>query len=309
MKIKLLGIFICMLLIGTALPAFGLTKESVNPVIDTNMLDQLDQESTKVDTAYAIGSSDKELAQSFTPALPTLTRVVLRLKSTGTPEFYYYYVDIKSSYTGSALTTAYIDRSELLIGTNFCEFDFPDISVTVGTKYYIVVRGVSDSGDLSKVYWWYGYPDPYAGGDAWYESIAAGWNYLQEGLARCDFCFQTYGTDNQPPNNPACSYDRSNDEIVVTATDPDGDQVRYGVDWNNDLTVDQWTSLVASGTEQRINCGGRQGTVGVIAEDEHGAQSGWISQKSKNIVINLPFLHFLQQHLRLLEMLRALVFG
>jgi hypothetical protein len=98
---------------------------------------------------------------------------------------------------------------------------------------------------------------------------------------------------NQPPNNPVCSYNRFNDELVVTGTDPDGDQVRYGVDWNSDLTVDQWTSLVASGTEQRIDCSGKTGTVSVITEDEHGAQSGWVAQNSKNRVINTPFIRFL----------------
>jgi hypothetical protein len=301
MRKKVLGIFVCTLLIMTALPVFGLNMNSL-------MVDELDQQSTQVNSAKAIGPSDEELAQSFTPTLPTLTRVILRLKSTGTPEFYYYYVDIKSSYDGSALTTAHISRDELVIGSNFCEFDFPDISVTPGIKYYIILRGVSDSGGSSSVYWWYGYPDPYPGGDAWYEHPAAGWNYLQEGMARCDFYFQTYGMQNQPPNRPACSYDRINDELVVTATDPDGDQVRYGVDWNNDVVIDQWTSLVPSGTEQRINCGGRQGTVSVFAEDEHGAQSPptSVTPKSKQFV-NKPFLDFLQNYPRLLEILRCIL--
>jgi len=280
LKNKIIGIFIVTLLITTALSAFGITE---NQNANNAIFDELDQQSTKSDKVYAIGPSDKELAQSFTPTLPVLTKVILRLKSTGTPEFYYYYVDIKSSYLGSALTTAYIHRDTLVIGTNNCEFDFPDISVTPGTKYYIILRGVSDSSDTSKVWWWYGYPDPYAGGDAWYESIS-GWNYLKDGIVYCDFWFQTYGTSvmNQPPNNPACSYDRLTDELVVTATDPDEDQVKYGVDWNDDLSIDQWTSLVPSGSEQRIDCGGRKGTVGVISEDEHGAQSDWVSQKPKN---------------------------
>jgi len=279
MNNKIIGIFFCMLLIAATLPAFGITE---NQNTTNTILDELDQQSTKTDKVYAIGPSDKELAQSFTPTLTVLTKVILSLKSTGTPEFYYYYVDIKSSLLGSALTTAYIDRDTLVIGTNFCEFDFPDISVIPGTKYYIILRGVSDSSDSSKVWWWYGYPDPYAGGDAWYESIS-GWNYLKDGVVYCDFWFQTFGTSviNQPPNNPACSYDRLTDELVVTATDPDEDQIKYGVDWNNDLCVDQWTSLVPSGTEQRIDCGGRKGTTNVIAEDEYGAQSDWVSQKSK----------------------------
>jgi hypothetical protein len=294
MNRKIVGIFIVMLLILTALPTLALVEVIPNQNINTLMLDELDQESTQVNTATTIGASDKELAQSFTPTLPTLTRVILRLKLDGTADFYKYYVDIKESYLGSALTSAYIDRSELVIGSNFCEFDFPDISVIPGNKYFIVVRGVSDSGDSGKVYWWYGYPDPYAGGDAWYESIS-GWNYLQEGIVRCDFWFQTYGTHNQPPNNPVCSYDRSSDELVVTATDPDGNQIKYGIDWNNDLIIDQWTSLVPSGTEQRIDCGGRTGTVGVIVEDEFGAQSDFVSVTSKT---KLHYLSFFERFIQ-----------
>jgi hypothetical protein len=279
---KIMVIIILTLLIGTVVPAFGITE---NQNSNNFNLYELDQQSTKSDKVYAIGPSDRELAQSFTPTLPILTKVILRLKSTGIPEFYYYYVDIKSSYLGSALTTAFIHRDTLVIGTNSCEFDFPDISVNPGTKYYIILRGVSDSSDSSKVWWWYGYPDPYTGGDAWYEYEGiSGWNYLKEGIEYCDFWFQTYGTSvtNQPPNNPASSYDRLTDELVVTTTDPDEDQVRYGIDWNDDMSIDQWTSLVPSGTEQRIDCGSRKGNVGVIAEDEYGAQSSWVSQKSKN---------------------------
>jgi len=278
---KIIMICVMSLLILTALPTLSFVEGVPNQNINTAILDELDQESSKVDKAYAIGSSDKELAQSFHPTLQTLTRVILRLKLVGLAEFQYYYVDIKESPLASALTSAYKDRSELVTGTNICEFDFPDISVNPGSTYYIVVRGVSDSGDSGKVYWWYGYPNPYANGNAWYESIS-GWNYLKEGAVYCDFCFQTYGTDNQAPNNPACSYDQIMDDLVVTATDPDGDQVKYGVDWDNDLIVDQWTILVPSGTEERINCGGRTGTVGILAEDEHGTRSDWVMQKSKN---------------------------
>ena len=302
---KLLGIFICTLLITTALPALGKTVK-----MDTFASGTLDQQSTKIDKAKVIGSSEKELGQSFTPTLPVLTRVILRLKSTGTPEYYYYYVDIKSSYSGSALTTAFISRDELVVGTNNVEFDFNDISVTPGNKYYIIIRGVSDSEGTSSVYWWYGYPDPYAGGDAWYESIAAGWNYLQEGIARCDYWFQTYGNAqlNRPPNEPIASYDRLTDELVVTATDPDGDQIRYGVDWNNDFTIDQWTSLVDSGTEQRIDCGGKTGTVGVIAEDVHGAQSSRVSvtSKSRHCLYN-PIQRFLEKYSVLFDVFKILL--
>jgi len=284
MKTKILGILVTMLLIATALPAFGITE---NQNTTNVILDELDQQSTQSDKVYTIGPSDKELAQSFTPTLPVLTKVILRLKSTGTPEFYYYYVDIKSSYLGSALTTAYIHRDTLVIGTNSCEFDFPDISVTPGTKYYIILRGVSDSSDSSKVWWWYGYPDPYAGGDAWYESIS-GWNYLQEGIVRCDFWFQTYGAEeeNNPPNTPSKPSGTTSGVVGVSysystsATDPDGDDIRYGWDWDGDGIVDEYSNLMNSGNvDSRSHAWTSTGTynVKVKAKDEHNALSGFSS--------------------------------
>ncbi len=112
---------------------------------------------------------------------------------------------------------------------------------------------------------------------------------------------------NQPPNKPTCSYDRSSDELVVTATDPDENQVKYGIDWDKDENVDQWTALVDSGTEQRIDCGGKKGTVGVIAEDEHGAQSEIVSVTAKSKqYISRPF-DFLQNYPRLLEILKCIL--
>jgi len=78
MKNKIIRIIICMLLITTALPALGITE---NQNTTNVILDELDQQSTQSDKVYAIGASDRELAQSFTPTLPTLTKVILRLKS------------------------------------------------------------------------------------------------------------------------------------------------------------------------------------------------------------------------------------
>jgi len=84
-----------------------------------------------------------------------------------------------------------------------------------------------------------------------------------------------------PPTNPTCTYDKKNKEITVVSTDEDGDQIRYGVSWDNDQTVDEWTTLYNSGVAAKIDVTDKEGTVGVIAEDANGAQSGWVSVKSK----------------------------
>jgi hypothetical protein len=132
------------------------------------------------------------------------------------------------------------------------------------------------------------------------ESVSIDGNYAIIGAHLDDDNGQISGSayvfrGNQPPNKPTCSYIAINDILVIYATDPDGDQVRYGIDWDDDLNVDQWTSIVLSGTQQRIYCNGRNDTVGTIVEDEYGAQSEWTSVKSKNKqYTNTLFLQFLE---------------
>jgi hypothetical protein len=92
------------------------------------------------------------------------------------------------------------------------------------------------------------------------------------------------------PTTPTATYDKKSDELTVTSTDPDGDQIRYGVSWDNDQNVDEWTAFVNSGTSATIDCGGREGTVGVIAEDSNGLQSPWTSVTPKNKPMGLQLL-------------------
>lgn len=86
-----------------------------------------------------------------------------------------------------------------------------------------------------------------------------------------------------PPNIPTCSYNWINNELKVSSMDLEGDDIRYGISWNNDGNVDNWTEFYDSGAEVSINCQDRKGVVGVIAEDELGAQSGWASVKAENL--------------------------
>ena len=124
-------------------------------------------------------------------------------------------------------------------------------------------------------------PDPVIYNDMLYTNLDSGFCCLGE-------------INNVPPNKPSVSYDKAHDTLIISATDSDSTQVRYGVSWNNDYTVDQWTNLVASGTQESISCEGRTGKVGVIAEDEDGAQSDWVSQTPKNKAIN-PFMPLLER--------------
>jgi hypothetical protein len=93
----------------------------------------------------------------------------------------------------------------------------------------------------------------------------------------------------QPPQQPnltavagACVVGQSY-SISMTANDPDGDTVRYLVDWNNDGTVDQFvptSGYVNSGSAQtatKIFAAPGSKTVRVRTQDDNGALSSWAS--------------------------------
>jgi hypothetical protein len=71
--------------------------------------------------------------------------------------------------------------------------------------------------------------------------------------------------------------------ISMSATDPQGDQIRYGIDWNGDGSVDQFVPAMAhvpSGTSQtasRTFSSAGAKTVRVLAEDAGGHDSAFAS--------------------------------
>lgn len=100
---------------------------------------------------------------------------------------------------------------------------------------------------------------------------------------------------NRPPDAPTLSGPTSGNvntiyQYATQATDPDGDTIRYGLDWNNDGSVDQWTpSYVNSGTSystgyQWISPGTYN--IKALTQDASGALSGWSSVLT--VIINPP---------------------
>ena len=102
---------------------------------------------------------------------------------------------------------------------------------------------------------------------------------------------------NSPPTNPTCSFDGSDNVLIVHSYDPDEDKIRYGISWENNQDIDIWTDYFNSSNNVEIDCSRKNGTVGVIAEDEHGLQSEWISVKSKNKVTECPILNWFLEKL------------
>jgi len=99
-------------------------------------------------------------------------------------------------------------------------------------------------------------------------------------------------TPAHPPNTPSTPSGPSSldiddaGEYSTSATDPDGDRIKYGWDWDGDDVVDEWTNLYQSGnTVKTSHSWSSPGTyyVKVKAKDSVGQQSSFSS--SKKVVV------------------------
>ncbi|MEK9173973.1 MAG: hypothetical protein AAB845_01780, partial [Patescibacteria group bacterium] len=96
---------------------------------------------------------------------------------------------------------------------------------------------------------------------------------------------------NTPPNIPTLTGPTSGSANVAypfttRATDPESNAVRYGIDWDNNNSVDEWTSSVASGSAVVTNhlwIATGVYTFKALAEDSNGARSGWSIPLTMNI--------------------------
>ena len=101
-----------------------------------------------------------------------------------------------------------------------------------------------------------------------------------------NFSFTVTGSTNQSPDAPAITGPTSGTpnsahSFNFQAADPDGDQVRYGIDWDENGSIDQWapaTGYVNSNTSQSRNrTWNTEGSYTFQARtlDSNGAMSGW----------------------------------
>jgi hypothetical protein len=80
----------------------------------------------------------------------------------------------------------------------------------------------------------------------------------------------------EQPSGPSTGNVGTSYEFNTRATDPDGDNIRYGWDWNGDNIVDEWTDYWSSGTRVwKSHTWYSAGTynIKVKAEDSNGYQS------------------------------------
>jgi len=147
----------------------------------------LDVEQSDGSYAFMVYGS-RWAGQSFIPSIDTLTRIELLIGKRGTPGGDVT-VSIRSSLTGADIESITIPEGSIPLTATWFEFDLPDMSITSGNTYYIVVH--SSGGNSANCYLWnFGYNTVYTDGALQFSSNADS-SWTEYGTY--DLCFRTYG--------------------------------------------------------------------------------------------------------------------
>jgi hypothetical protein len=190
-------------------------------------------------------------AQSFIPTKSVLTRVEIMAGKNSTTTFDFT-LAIRDDLLGPDLTSLSLSAAAFPTENfSWVEFDFTNIAVTPGTTYYIVCSTVNSSDN------WYAvgamlinvYPD----GSVWW-SVDDGSSFENDPDA--DLTFRTYGLDNSPPGETTITGPNSGKKgttynFIFNATDPDGDDVAYHINWGDNTT--DTTESNPSGTDVTVS--------------------------------------------------------
>ena len=112
---------------------------------------------------------------------------------------------------------------------------------------------------------------------------------LSSGVDKITVLVSNYNYAPETPSAPTGPEEGYAGELLTytaTTTDPDGDEIKYGFDWDGDDVVDQWTDYVASGTSVDISHSWDEGgdyQVKVKAEDMYQEQSSFSSSTQVQI--------------------------
>jgi hypothetical protein len=274
------------------------TKDASSKIIINHlpktMSDTLDQFQITWNGAVSVAIPDA-MAQSFKPSVNMLTRVqILMHKSMDSTQNVT--VSIRKELNGSDLTSISIPSELIPTSRSWVEFNFENISVTINDIYYIIWTPM----DTNMSYLWWGYDnnnfDSYPRGEAW---LYSGGTWSAEGFVFKDWCFKTYGYHaSLPPSIPitpigpteGLSWNSLNYETI--SSDPEGDDIRYGWDWNGDGIIDKWTEYysnnVTVNTSYKWEYAGTY-LVKVKAEDIYGVQSDFSDPLLVNISNDPPY--------------------
>jgi hypothetical protein len=224
MKKKIMGVFICMLLLFTTLSTIGIAKiDSFSaPQIFYDRSNQpfhgIYLEKNKADNPpsiplqygdvidqYMVDPTDfgwmvsliQWVAQGFTPNMSILTRVEIELFKIGNPPpESQIYIGLFDDLLGEELAYTVFTGDQFPGIRKWFTFDMDDMIVEPGHTYYIIC--LSDYFSYYDGYFWFAVNNnPYERGDAWYSIFGYGWFPLDDPPDHplTDCTFKTYGID------------------------------------------------------------------------------------------------------------------
>jgi hypothetical protein len=92
------------------------------------------------------------------------------------------------------------------------------------------------------------------------------------------------------PSGPSSGFVEEKLYYNSSSSDPDGDYIKFGLDYNDDGVVDGWgNNYHPSGSKYTFTITAHSPgifNIRLIAKDEHGAESGWSNPKTVTITIN-----------------------
>ncbi len=287
-----------------------LTEESTN---STEVVDQNNLGNSACGGDTCIGlfplGTDITIAQSFIPSQNSLTKVSIKLFTTGVPpDNIEMTLSIRESLSGDDLTSASTFAAE-----GYITFDFPDITVNPGETYYMVGRSENLSSSSDGYSWFYTKKDRYDRGTSYIAESSD--SFIQNEDE--DMYFNTYWRDYAPTApeviGPSNGKAQKRYNYEFSATDPEQNDVYFFIDWGDGRTWD-WIGPYESGTTiSKTHQWARQGeyTIRVKAKDSYGVESDWsepfaISMPKSKEPLNL-FLNFLENHPHLFPILQLLL--
>jgi hypothetical protein len=250
---KIIVLMILILIFGTVSTALGNIKNNnYNLIEKIGTVEVIDQQQI-TDCGYGCPFfSNLWLGQGFTPTLNTISRVELKLFKVGNIESDIL-LSIRSSLTGSDLTSVLVSGTQVAGYSKWIEFDFTDITVNPNQMYYIVCR--TSGGSMVNYYCClFQINNPYPGGVVWGSlNSGATWEIVEyPGYPNPDGCFIVYGLDESPNTPDINGPSKGNEGIEYTytfsATDPENHDIFYSVSWG-DGTNSGWLGPYSSGEE------------------------------------------------------------
>ena len=281
MKKKLIGIFVCMLLIVSMFPMLGTAEYEIKTVDCIGNGETLDQNQTMTYGLIASLCSDIWVAQGFKPTVTTLTRVEIYLyKYLNPPSDSIITVFIRDSLDGNNLTSTGVVAGDFF--PKWIEFDFPDIQVIPEQTYYIIAKGDYCNSTIGGYGWTAIWNNPYDRGEEWIWDVYSGWELMDyEDYPECDATFKTYGINEAPDtpiiNGPTDGQIGIEYNYNISTTDYEGYDIWYYIEWR-DGSVDEWIGPYASGQNVTVSHTWnikKTYEVRVKAKDIHGFESDW----------------------------------